>query len=105
MTATPTTTTTSMKTRARASAAPPVTAGADRPKELVHLVWARALDADLDRDPSGTLELVQLAGNHRSVLEHAIGYGKAHRQECATEAAVARALQALEEAVALVRLP
>ncbi len=75
--------------------------GRDDRVELVHLVWERALGMGPEPSPADTLDLVHLAHNDRAVLQHAIGYGRAHRDEHAEAERASRALRALEEAVAL----
>jgi hypothetical protein len=77
----------------------------DQRLELVHVVWLRALDLDPVHEPADTLDLVHLARNDRAVLQHAIGYGRAHRDEHAEEAQASSALRTLEEALALIRPP
>lgn len=77
-------------------------ARSSRDLELVQVVWLRALGSDLSHDRVDELELVQLAGNEPTVLEHAIRYGTKHQGECGTARQAASALDALEHAAALV---
>jgi hypothetical protein len=70
------------------------------PLEIAQIVWLHALTMDEGGDPADHMELVQLAGNDQSVLEHAHSHGVA-RQQTSDDPGVDGAVRSIAGAIGL----
>ena len=70
------------------------------PLEIAQIVWLHALTLDPGGEPNDEMALVHLAGNDRSVLEHALSHGRG-REHDSGHGHVTTGIRYIESAIAL----